>query len=560
MSRFSKAKAAIKKEMSNAQHQTLNEDGCDLAWYVNAGLEAYTSANPGKVKHVLGRRYQDHDQLSNIIDRYQENPNELIFHLKEYFESGAYYRGGLGRSYLEDCINAAIFLYHSDMNLIATTRNTLSGKIEEDHFSYGLKDYLLFGIQAYCDNKSITDLSNNKGLSDSYVSEGGNLDELKKFLQNYNGDERTLINVLSNLVKNHSDLFYYLGKAIDQFVEMQSYLTTHFGKQPPSKTNADSKKEFINSEAISPVNDEPKDKMLELQRNLVCKRWLPPQKVEEQQLAVGMEQEAPKKKKKKNVILALHGFDDSVETWAALVKNWTDQGFEVISYDQAGHGSDELRKHNRSLDLTQMQYDFYHKLQTLQADDDIGEIHLVGHDIGGALLTNCMATIDKTKKVETVTCISPPVMKNATLGVLSSLPTQLTNPGDKSESVKETAKSNSLQSGGPKLLGSILDFIYFVANGFKSLRTFKPTKPWLIISDKNSNVVSVSNFKFLDRLFSKNKNNNITVKIVNNVDHFNHSQGNHPSQSAVQESMKNHINPPKDKDEDLRQSNLHDIY
>ncbi len=126
-------------------------------------------------------------------------------------------------------------------------------------------------------------------------------------------------------------------------------------------------------------------------RTLYVKRWLP------------AEPSHPRK-----VVLAMHGLGDNVHTFNAQAKAWAKAGYEVISYDQAGHGVDELRQQGKKLSLTQMQLDFYAMVDRCQQDESIGEIKLAGHGFGGVLVAHALPSITDIREAEVAQNHTPP--------------------------------------------------------------------------------------------------------------------------------------------------------
>lgn len=228
----------------------------------------------------------------------------------------------------------------------------------------------------------------------------------------------------------------------------------------------------------------------------------------------------------RQLVLAIHGLQDSVDTFNVIANQYVEAGYTVKSYDQAGAGFDELRVKGGKLDLKQMQFDFYRMLEEAYNDPNYDEIILVGHSLGGAIISNSLNTIQKlnenptevitdaedekfrevkTGKIQKIQLIAPAVMENPKLQMIGSLPTILSNPGDKSEHAKYIRGQRITREGGAGITPSVLfTFIKFVANGFKNLKHFFQKKEFTIPIEvhyaKDDKLVQSKNFKKLKSL------------------------------------------------------------
>ncbi|NDH09557.1 MAG: alpha/beta fold hydrolase, partial [Gammaproteobacteria bacterium] len=224
------------------------------------------------------------------------------------------------------------------------------------------------------------------------------------------------------------------------------------------------------------------------------------------------------KGEKKKVVLAIHGLGDSVETFNRKAEELVAQGYEVISYDQAGHGFDELRG-KTGLDLQQMQHDFYAMLDKQLDDKEVGELVILGHSLGAAMIANSYKSINdegspssKTVKVE---LFAPAAMENPTLELLGNGYNVLTDPSGMSERNKYEREQGISRIGGVKFsVFTLGDFITFMANAFKSLRHFatKSEVKLHIVADQDDPIVSSANARQLQE--QKRENVNVTVDIV----------------------------------------------
>lgn len=185
------------------------------------------------------------------------------------------------------------------------------------------------------------------------------------------------------------------------------------------------------------------------------------------------------KEASKKLVLAVHGLQDSVNTFNTVANQYVRKGYKVLSYDQSGAAFDESRG-KEDLNLRQMQFDFYSMLEKAYADPDVDEIVLLGHSLGGAVIANALNMIHKLNeegepknKIKKIQLMAPAVMKNPKLQIIGNLPTILSsNPGNKDEHAQLIEQQGIRREGGASALSSLSDFIKFVANAFKNLKEF----------------------------------------------------------------------------------------
>lgn len=279
----------------------------------------------------------------------------------------------------------------------------------------------------------------------------------------------------------------------------------------------------------------------------------------------------PKPPGGRKVILAIHGLDDSVATWEGVAPQWAKAGYEVIAYDQASHGFDELRSKDKGLNLRQMQYDLYDQLRILQEDPTVDEIHLVGHSLGGALLANCLTTIgnkaggaivktkpsqndgsepqsEKPNKIKSMTLISPAVMASAFFETIGNAWTQFWDPGNRGPGVEAIRRNEAALSriGGDNVKGRLRAFIDFVGDAFSNLRMLASRRfemdteiPVYIMNGRIDKLVNRENFgilKFWTTLTQKKKSP-VRIQEVN-ADHNPHALGSATDKLVGGETLK----------------------
>jgi pimeloyl-ACP methyl ester carboxylesterase len=209
---------------------------------------------------------------------------------------------------------------------------------------------------------------------------------------------------------------------------------------------------------------------------------------------------------KKNVVLAIPGLGDSVDTFNRLAPMYADKGYQVISYDQAGQGYDKLRRKNGALNLNQMQYDFYYMLNSLLQDPQVENITLIGHSLGGAMIAHALPTLKNMKKIKHIELLAPATMKNPVLQLLGNLWTLITNPSDMTEGVHiERIKNAGLKriGGNGVTAGVFFKFRSFLENAFYNLLyAFNNTDYGFSMAvhyDVFDGLVSRSNFELMQR-------------------------------------------------------------
>lgn len=114
------------------------------------------------------------------------------------------------------------------------------------------------------------------------------------------------------------------------------------------------------------------------------------------------------------IIIALHGWRDSVECWNNLGQAALEKGYKVMAYDHRGYGFDDERVHighNNNL----LSIDFRKFVQSVIDKNRGAEINLVGHSMGGSILLNNQDFIESLRDssnqpiVKSVSCFSPAI-------------------------------------------------------------------------------------------------------------------------------------------------------
>ncbi|WP_454781629.1 alpha/beta hydrolase [Legionella sp. WA2022007384] len=259
---------------------------------------------------------------------------------------------------------------------------------------------------------------------------------------------------------------------------------------------------------------------------------------------------APENEAGKKLVLAVHGLQDSVNTFNVVANQYVRRGYKVISYDQSGAAFDESRG-KEDLNIKQMQLDFYSMLEKAYSDPNVDEIILLGHSLGGAVIANALNMIhelnenpppnlpkDKIKKIQLV---APAAMKNPLLQIIGNLPTIKFNPSDKDEHAHLIGQRGIRREGGASALSSLSDFISFVANAFKNLTRYfeeghaKNPIPIEIHYSETDGLVNKSNFEEIERKAPNSKH-----KIYKNP------TGQHHLHAAPDSTIVNGLEPEDD--------------
>ncbi len=101
------------------------------------------------------------------------------------------------------------------------------------------------------------------------------------------------------------------------------------------------------------------------------------------------------------LIVALHGFPDTPQTYRFQVEPWLQQGYRVFVPFMRGYESSSVNTEGQYY-LTQLAEDVFDWLEYLQQD----QVHLVGHDWGA--LTAWVAVAMAPQRFISVTCIAIP--------------------------------------------------------------------------------------------------------------------------------------------------------
>lgn len=241
------------------------------------------------------------------------------------------------------------------------------------------------------------------------------------------------------------------------------------------------------------------------------------------------------------VVLAIPGLEDSVDTFNKLAPLYADKGYNVISYDQAKQGFDELRSRGK-LDLKQMQLDFYSVLEQLQDDPQFNGITLMGHSLGGAVIAHSLPSINNINtKIEQIEFLAPATMKNPIMQLIGNLWTLITNPSDMTRDVKNERLGENAgikRIGGTGIsIGMFFKFRAFVENAFYNLVHAFNSKdyaiPMTIHYDRDDGLVSRRNFDDL-----RNENKEAPKKAIGYVGGRHHLHAHQKAPEIIAKNMK----------------------
>lgn len=239
----------------------------------------------------------------------------------------------------------------------------------------------------------------------------------------------------------------------------------------------------------------------------------------------------------RKLVLAVHGLQDSVNTFNVVANQYARKGYKVISYDQSGAAFDESRG-EKGLNIKQMQFDFYSMLEKAYRDPNVDEIVLLGHSLGGAVISNALNMIHELNenppegiaknKIKKIQLVAPAVMKNPLLQIIGNLPTIYRNPSDKDEHAQLVGQRGIRREGGASALSSLGDFITFVANAFKNLERFFKREdvdkliPIEVHYSENDGLVNKSNFEELAAIQPNSKTEQPKAQIFKNPEGKHH--------------------------------------
>jgi alpha-beta hydrolase superfamily lysophospholipase len=488
------------------------------------------------------QRNEEKIEILNIMRNFNENEplnslKELRNNLKKYFNSKNYYRGYFGNSYLEDCTYAALFIYEEMMYSDSGLEN--NNKLKKQAILKSLTN--LQSKSIIRQNLSVEDIK--KIISDALKENNENwltVVEQKMEVTFSPKDKKTIFRGLEKLepyVKYSSETLSYHLSDVVMFAIWRYYdLNPHRSDKRKGNIKALEQmlvdEEFSSPKVVTETIAEIRNYLannfsfFENSRlhNFVNKAI---NDFEKQSKAQGNQFDSPykrvlktktwKNKESKKLVLALHGLGDSVDTFNGIAEQYVDAGYKVVAYDQAGHGYDE-RRNKEGLNLQQMQFDFYQMLEKQLENNEIEEIIILGHSLGGSLIANSLGTIKwlnnrSEEKIKKIQLIAPAAMKNPILQIISNLPTLLfKNAGDRTDSVEFTVNSGLRRVGGPSPMSAFGDLIEFIANAFSNLRavftrTQKVSIPLEIHYAEDDNLVKASNFKKLEKAQESVKDN-----------------------------------------------------
>ncbi|CAM3022698.1 acetoin dehydrogenase E2 subunit dihydrolipoyllysine-residue acetyltransferase [Legionella steigerwaltii] len=235
------------------------------------------------------------------------------------------------------------------------------------------------------------------------------------------------------------------------------------------------------------------------------------------------------------IIIAMHGWRDSVECWNNLGQAAIDKGYKVYAYDHRGYGFDDERMnigHNNDL----LSIDFRKFVKAVKDENPDAEINLVGHSMGGAILLNNQDFIHDND-IKSVTCFSPAVtpslpsffseFRNALLGREAHEEALARQQNNQPRFIKAgiSHPGNLL-----KMLTTLPSLLSMMTQAFKSLQSLITKKAesqdlvqWNIFYGERDKAVPFSSF---DDAKDKNKNKNVSFTGYSRGDHL-LTQGRH---------------------------------
>ncbi|MFT4058762.1 MAG: alpha/beta fold hydrolase [Legionella sp.] len=201
------------------------------------------------------------------------------------------------------------------------------------------------------------------------------------------------------------------------------------------------------------------------------------------------------------IIIALHGWRDSVECWNNLGQSAIEKGYKVIAYDHRGYGFDDERR-NLGHNNDYLTIDFRKFVQSVITENPEAEINLVGHSMGGAILLNNQDFIATQPAIKSVTCFSPAVTPS-----LSSFFSELRNALFGREAHEEALARQ--QNNQPRFVANLSKIITtlpyllsLMTQAYQSLKSLvtkqfaKDTAPsWTIFYGKRDKAVPFSSFE-----------------------------------------------------------------
>lgn len=224
----------------------------------------------------------------------------------------------------------------------------------------------------------------------------------------------------------------------------------------------------------------------------------------------------------KKVMIFLHGWHDSVDAGNELARQAIKEGYKVIAYDHRGHGKDDEReKKGISTDLLRL--DFEKFLEKVKADHPDAEIALVGHSMGGAILTAANRKINSDPQIKSVSLLAPAVMSS--VGKLAS-PAKAVYRNMHKDVVTKQKATTRFGGNGPSLFG-LLNFMRKAARALKAFFTSPDpmTAKWKIYSGKKDASVNYTEFEALQK---EKADSHVGIQFFRRGDHalqFGHRSG-----------------------------------
>jgi len=534
MNRFKRAINALNKQENPSI--TLNEL-FQQAINVYLGKKYDPTSYTGKRKsniEAIKKIVENCDLTKQESTEYKlQSLSKLAEDLSVYFCRKNYERGVTGRSYLEDCVYAALTVYQE--KLFADENNRDNSELRENTLKKALLSLESRGfIKQKADNEKTKKINYNtlydygkiniEELNNEYTLEVHGTQSIKSVKNEINKVLKKGLRDLDLYARTSTTQFtYHLKDMIEyairayegikdnkktdplrttQINELRELLTENikdtdlvanvqaFFKKNNISTFSGSRLRQLVFNAMNQFSNDTQPHVTEKiiqssTRTIQTKTWVNEKKA---------------KQEKRKIVLAIHGLQDSVDTFNGLAVQYVDAGYEVISYDQHGHGFDEKRN-KTSLNLNQMRADFYKMLDNYAQDPSVEEIILVGHSLGAAIISNSLDVIQVENnkaysKIKNIELLAPAALKNPRLQIINSL--IYLGSGDRTNPEEYARTRGTVRLGGPKPPISLFsDFIAFVADSFTSLRRAVSKKynfQLKIHAGEEDHLVPISNF------------------------------------------------------------------
>ena len=429
-----------------------------------ASLEEYKTQHPKRASSI--HRSQNIQDITDICKQYPDSGDEhkLLNVLEDYFSNNDYYTGPLDRSALEDLIVDAICRVNQSEGLALNT------------FGY------------FPEDNTPLDQTPEGARDDSLMLEYSLQHFIEYALDCYESARR-------------GNIPEYRKADIANIRELLGSLATDSNK-------AESIKNYVLEELSHSFNSSLKGNILQAleyfhhhaqSRRVATRIWNP--------------DEFPKPRK---LMIFLHGWLGSVNSGDLLAAEAVQEGFQFIAYDHRCHGKDTQRNEG-GINSDLLRIDFRVFLMQIKSQFPNASIALVGHSMGGAILTAEHEFINRDDSVKSVSLIAPAVAKS--WGTLLS-PVKIFARNMHPEVKK--AEQSSERHGGNGILTTLLGLINFMRQTASALsRLFNSTEKedapqWNIYSGKKDLPVNCAEFESLP------VNENHRVTFFSRADHVIH--------------------------------------